>query len=909
MNIRLLILIIAGSGQMLAGSGRAIAAAGIAAENRVDYLKQIKPILRERCFSCHGALKQEADLRLDTVAMLIQGSHSGPVLIPGDANASNLIERVTTTDITERMPPEQEGEPLSIAQVHMLRRWIEQGAAAPQEEKAEADPRDHWAFQPIVRPAVPVVGNTEWGKYPVDAFLAQQHHQRGLTPQADASRLILLRRLYFDLIGLPPTAEEIAEFENDQAPEFYARVVERLLEDRRHGERWARHWMDIWRYSDWWGLGQQLRNSQKHIWHWRDWIVESLNADLPYDEMLRLMLAADEIAPLDLSKVRATGYLARNYFLFNRNQWMDETVEHVSKGLLGLTMNCAKCHDHKYDPILQTDYYRMRAFFEPYHVRMNMVPGESNFSRDGIPGIFDGLPDTPTYLFVRGAESNPDRSRTITPAVPEFFNFMKLAIEPIALPVEAWQPQRQSCVIDAYLIKAKQRIESAKETVTSTREKLVKAKKSAKEVEMVQAQLKVAEADLAKAHAESVSVKCRVEAMRAGWETTDHSDRDGASARAQFEREKTVMAVQAERKNNVLKAQHHIAVTELALLRTTDDKKKKSAAEKALKLAQESFEKAKAIASSEVKPDDPYTRLPGAKWTPTRFFDSTKDDPMVEFSAQSTGRRTALAHWITDRRNPLTARVAVNHLWMRHMGAPLVPNLFDFGRKGIRPAHVKLLDWLATELMDNGWSMKHLHRVIVSSKAYRMGSSLAQGEANIAKDIDNRYWWRRTPMRMESQAVRDSILAHAGTLDETLGGPPVLPKEQATSVRRSLYFFHSNNQRNLFLTKFDEAPVIECYRREQSILPQQALALTNSKLVLDAAQKIAPRLAEGIQDDVAYIRKTFAVMLGISANEAEIEASHQSLEGWRQMSHTSKIEARVHFIWALMNHNDFVTIR
>jgi hypothetical protein len=219
-----------------------------------------------------------------------------------------------------------------------------------QSAEEETIERDHWAFRPIVRPAVPAVGDAGWVRNPVDAFLAQQHQQHGLRPQAEAERVILLRRLYLDLIGIPPTADEIG-FETDQSPAWYQHTVDRLLDDPRHGERWARHWMDIWRYSDWWGLGQQLRNSQKHIWHWRDWIIESLNDDTPYDEMVRLMLAADELHPSSLDKLRATGYLARNYFLFNRNQWLEETVEHVGKGFLGLTVNCAKCHTHKYDPI------------------------------------------------------------------------------------------------------------------------------------------------------------------------------------------------------------------------------------------------------------------------------------------------------------------------------------------------------------------------------------------------------------------------------------------------------------------------------------------------------------------------------------------------------------------------------
>ena len=282
---------------------------------------------------------------------------------------------------------------------------------------------------------------------------------------------------------------------------------------------------------------------------------------------------------------------------------------------------------------------------------------------------------------------------------------------------------------------------------------------------------------------------------------------------------------------------------------------------------------------------------------------------MVTFASTSTGRRTALAKWITDRKNPLTARVAANHIWMRHMGAPLVPSVFDFGRNGVEPTDPLLLDWLATELLENGWSFKHLHRVIMTSAAYRMSSSQAGVESNVPRDRDNRYWWRRKPLRLESQAVRDSILALAGSLDVTAGGPPILAAQQAGSKRRSLYFFHSNNARNLFLTTFDEARVRDCYRREQSIVPQQALALTNSKFVLDSSKEIAKQLTTDNEDDSAFVRKAFIVLLGIEASEQETASSKKALDAWRKLPQATANTARANFIWALINHNDFVTVR
>ena len=1091
------------------------AARGAEPSRDVDYASRIKPLLAAKCYACHGALKQRSGLRLETRTLMLRGGDDGASIVPGKSADSPLLQRISA-DNEERMPPESEGPALTADEVALIRKWIDQGAKAP-EEPVPAAAKDHWAFQLIVRPAVPKISNARWGANPIDAFIARRHQSNGLTAQDEAPRIILLRRLYLDLIGVPPTTEEIVACQSDQSADWYTRTVERLLKDRRHGERWARHWMDIWRYSDWWGLGAQLRNSQKHIWHWRDWIVESLNDDSPYDEMVRLMLAADELHPNDLSKLRATGFLARNFFVFNRAPWMEETVEHVSKGFLGLTMNCAKCHDHKYDPIEQSDFYRMRAFFEPYHVRIDVVPGETDLARDGIPRAFDGLPKRPTYRYIRGNERNPDKSKIIKPGVPKLLAFAELKITPIVLPVEAWQPGRRQWVADAYRAIARQKVEAAKAEFASATAALATAKRLAAgkpkkktaakqkpakvassviltedfktldkqrwqlfagqwvhqagkleqkkdgasravlrwtakpprdfeaqvrftilggskwrsvglsfdaaegdptqetnaayheqnvyvsgyaggskvqvayndrgkwhypqgpalrsmpialnrehtlrvrvrgtlvnvslngqpviayrtplarrngsmqlmtfdalaefheikigalakgaalrpanaaapspavaptDVAYATASLKVAETHVDAVHAELVSIESRAAAMRA-----DEPEK----------RSKTVAAVKAERQIVAAVARHAVAVAERKVLRATAGKK--GAAEKALKKAQATFKAAKDAADKEVKATDLFKPFVGAKWTPTRFVNSGRDDKTIKFPSQSTGRRTALARWITDRRNPLTARVAVNHIWTRHMGRPLVPTVFDFGRNGTPPTHPELLDWLAAELIENNWSMKHLHRVIVTSAAYRMSSSKAGGEKNTAKDRDNRYWWRRIPIRLESQVVRDSILAMAGTLDPAIGGPPVPRDRQASSTRRSLYFFHSNNQRNLLLTTFDEASVKDCYRREQSIVPQQALALTNSALVLDASKKIAKRLSAASEKDTAFIRNAFAVVLGIAAGDAEISAGSKAIEAWRKLPGGSPDRARANFVWALINHNDFVTSR
>ena len=1084
-----------------------------AAQESQDYLEKIKPVLRARCYACHGVLKQEADLRLDT-ARKMQAA--------GILKSGKLLERVSSQDLDHRMPPE--GEPLEPEQIASIRQWIKAGAHVPAEEVAEIAPADHWAFQRIERPAVPAGGPGN----PIDAFLAAKYRQHQLVPQGEAPRVILLRRLYIDLVGVPPTVAEIAAFEKDKSPQWYENVVTRLLDDPRYGERWGRHWMDVWRYSDWWGLGSQLRNSQKHIWHWRDWIVESLNDDMPYDEMVRLMLAGDELHPGDLDKLRGTGYLARNWFLFNRHQWMEETVEHVGKGFLGMTFNCAKCHDHKFDPIVQQDFYRMRAFFEPYHVRTDVVSGEADVLRNGIPRAFDGELETPTYLFVRGNEKNPDKSVIMKPGVPEVLAFKPLQIKPVTLPAVAWQPERQPWILETHVATTTKKVAAAQAAVKKAQEQHVAASKKLAEfagkskpkpmpstkpagtpgellvhdtfdqldkkrwklfggdwvhkpgaveqnrdgaqraalrllvtpprdfeamvrfttrggskwrsvgiaydvsqvdptqpvttadseqhvyasavsggskvqaafskggkstyppngmralpvevgkeyslrirvrgtllnaflddqlvvawhtplarrdgvlqlttfdalstfhafslkaldptVKMAEAAskptqepltvpaaqaavmkavgaIKLAEMDLQIAQMEKMAVQKRGAALRAAWqdEAEDH------------QRQTKETAIRAQQQLALLQHRRTVADAERRLVSAAANKK--AGIQKELATASKSVVAVQKQLDAPVDPKATVASFVGAKWSATRFLESRTDDPTVAFPPQSTGRRTALANWITDRDNPLAARVAVNQIWMRHMGRPLVSTVFDFGRKGSRPDHPQLLDWLAVELMENGWSMKHVHRLIVSSTAYRMRSSVAGAEANVAKDPENRYWWRREPIRLQSQVMRDSILSLAGTLDLTMGGPPILAAAQASSQRRSLYFFHSNNARNMFLTTFDEAGVTDCYRREESIVPQQALALTNSTLVQDAAGKIATRLSEGIADDEQFVRRAFAVLLGIHPGPAEVAASKKALLAWQGLPGGSGKDARMQLVWTLINHNDFVTLR
>ncbi len=457
----------------------ALASLGLTAgaAERVDYLKDVKPVLAARCYACHGALKQEGKLRLDTAEFIRKGGKHGPAVVAGKPAESRLFKKVSATSLDERMPPE--GEPLHAPQIAALREWIAAGATAPKDEKPESDPREHWAFKAPVKAPVPKIGNRQSPiGNPVDAFLEAQRRAQKLTAQPPAERSVWLRRVTLDLTGLPPTPDELRAFAADQSPQAHERVVERLLASPHHGERWGRHFMDIWRYSDWWGLGAQLRYSQKHIWHWRDWIVESLNADKGYDRMIVEQLAGDELAPTDTATLRATGFLARNYYLFNRTTWMDDVVEHTSKAFLGLTMNCVKCHDHKYDPLTTADYYAMRAIFEPYHARLDELPGTTDLEKDGLPRAYDLHLDRPTYIHVKGDEKRPDTNQVIRAAVPAALAFKPLAIQPVKLPPPAHNPALQPWVLTNHLRAADEQVNIARQALEAAKKKLAEVERS-----------------------------------------------------------------------------------------------------------------------------------------------------------------------------------------------------------------------------------------------------------------------------------------------------------------------------------------------------------------------------------------------------------------------------------------------
>ncbi|SFI96914.1 PSD1 and planctomycete cytochrome C domain-containing protein [Planctomicrobium piriforme] len=802
---------------LLAWCAFSVGAAAADSAHKVDFALEIQPLLKEKCVFCHGPLKQEADLRLDAAALLIKGGDSGSAVktdVPAD---SLILERILAAE-GERMPPVGEGDPLTGEEVARLRAWITAGAPVPPDEKVLSGPEDHWAYHPPVQAELPTVSRDDWNQHPVDRFIARQHEKSGLTPVPQANRRELLRRIYLDLIGLPPTPAQMEDFLADASSDAYEKVVDQLLASPQYGERWGRHWMDVWRYSDWDGYRTQVRGSQRHIWRWRDWIVESLNADKGYDAMIREMLAGDEIAPTDEKILRATGFLARNYHNSNREIWMDATVEHTAKAFLGITINCARCHDHKYDPISQADYYRFRAIFEPYNVRVDRLPGTRDLTKDGLPRIYDAHAERETLIFEGGDERRAIKDKPVAPGVPEVFK-ADFDVQPVELPEAAWATAFREFIEkeDVALF------EAAAKTSREKLDQLTKSSPGSVEHERAELKLQIDELTLASLQARWLADKAKYFG-----ESTDGSL--DALTRNASRKEREIKLVTSR----LALLDQEVTVSKL---RTTGEEegneKKLTDAEAALVKAQADITaKQKDLEEDAVE----YTAIGKA------------------YPARSTGRRTALADWLASTKNPLTARVAVNHIWLRHFGQPLVENVFDFGLNSPEPPYAALLDWLAVELMKGSstaqpWSMKHVHRLIVTSQAYRLSSHAdVTYAANRGIDSDNRLLWKREPQRLEAEVVRDSVLAVAGSLDCATGGPDLDFTEGETVFRRSLYFRTAYEKQMLLLTLFDAANPGDCYRRSTSVIPQQALALANSPITLGQARTLAGEIWTDVQN-------------------------------------------------------------
>jgi len=764
--------------------------------------RDVRPILKAACTHCHGEEESIAggvDLRLRRF-LLNQGESGEPAIVPGDAEASRLVQVIESGE----MPAE--GKPLAPEQIATIRAWIAAGAPV-EEEEPESLPvgafisraeRAHWSFQPILEPAVPALEGSEQVRTPVDAFLLEQLQAEGLSFAADADRATLLRRVTFDLTGLPPTPEEVIAFVNDPADDAYERAVDRLLASPAYGQRWARHWLDVAGYAD--SNGQVEADSLRpHAWRYRDYVVDSLNADTPWDQFLTEQLAGDELAgvvhgetgdavqdPARRKLLIATGFLRTAPdgtgdnppdAALARNDVMAEQLKVVSSAVLGLTVGCAQCHDHRFDPVTQADYYRLRAIFEPAFDTAQWRAPVQRLCSLATPEDRAKAAEIEEQAVAIDADAKAMEKQFLD----EIFEK-----EILKLPEEDREPYRAARATP----KAEQ---------TPEQQELIKKYPSA---------LALYALDLYDAEAQK-----KVAARRA----------EAAELRKTKPKEEFVRAITEVRDR----------IPETPLLHRGDPAQPREA-----------------IAPGEL------TVIAGPAVTPF--------EPAVVESG-SSGRRLAYARWLVSGSHPLVARVLVNRFWMHHFGEGLVASEGDFGLAGEPPSHPALLDWLASRFMAEGWRLKPLHRLLVTSTAYRQQARSAASEEF---DPDNRLLGRWSVRRLDAESIRDAMLAVGEKLSLEPNGPPVnvgrddlgriVEGQEQYDVngditgisgggeaarRRSLYVQQRRSTLLTALATFDAPTMLpNCEQRTSSTVAPQSLFMLNDTFVLESSQALAERL-------------------------------------------------------------------
>ena len=724
---------------------------------KIDFDREIAPLLSKRCLECHNAADAKGGLRLTTRDLALVGGESGKVLVPSRPDHSLMLKRVKTGE----MPPVSRGQSQKLPdhEIALLRRWIAEGATWPADRTigmydVTTDVRagrDWWSLQPIRRPQVPQV-KTRRVANPIDAFIHAGLEEVALSMAPPADRRYLVRRAFFDLIGLPPTPRQVDQFLTDDSPQAYERLVDRLLHSPRYGERWARYWLDLVRFAE--TCGYERDQLKPGIWRYRDWVIRALNPDMPYDRFVTEQLAGDEVVGRNEQTVIATGMLRAGTwndepndaadYLYER---LDDMVHTTSSAFLGLTVKCARCHDHKFDPIPQRDYYRIASFFWAGYI------GQGNLGGPDAKQLgFDGKP------------------------------FLDKSLDPVS--IFGWT-DRAATADPIHLLK--------------------------------------------------------------------NGDR------------------------------HHPGP-----------------------VVEPGFLSAVPVLDRPLRP-------------------SPSD-------SNTTQRRLQYAQWITDAKNPLAARVLVNRLWQHHFGQAIVRTPNNFGFKSAAPTHPKLLDFLAAELIDGGWSIKRAHKLIMMSQTYRQASTHPEGHEYEQVDFLNRLWWRQNRRRLDAEALRDSMLAVSGRLHLQMGGPSFFPQmsEEALEglstkssgwgnsppdqrVRRSIYMMSKRSRLLPFMTTFDFCDTtLSCGQRDVTVVAPQALALLNNQLVHEISEAMARRVVEEVGNQKgAAIRRAWQLAFSRepSASEATAAARHMEMQrAYFEARENSQQLAFTSLCHVLLNTNEFIYV-
>lgn len=928
-----------------------------AKEEPLLFERDVRPILKAQCFHCHGEDSHtEADLDLRLRKSMVKGGESGPVIVPQHPDDSLIVEKIESGE----MPPE--GKQLSVEQKNIIRRWIKEGArtARPEPDSITDDyltpeEKSFWSFQPIIRPSVPGPTSRDpsgahRSRNGIDRFIGRKLTEQGLSLSQQADRRTLIRRAYYDLLGIPPEPDEVSAFLADKQVDAYERLIDRLLGSPRYGERWGRHWLDVAGYADSEGYSEQ-DPEREFAFFYRDYVIESFNQGKPFDRFVMEQLAGDELVGKksgelsagDRELLTATGFLRmapdgtatggtdRD---IAANETVAETINIVSTSLLGLTVGCARCHNHRYDPIRQVDYYRMRAVFEPAldwkrwktpaQRRISLYTDRERAIRSGIEAKAKEMEKERTRVQAAHLDRTLEEELLVAPdgkrdSLRKAYRTPKdkRTAEQAALLEEF--PNIQNISNGSLYLYAEQRARRAREILAEAdrRERKYVEEIRASSLEQLDEEQRAQVQSCRKTPMEKRTAEQQALAARYPGAFVDRETLKDIDPRAAAEIQKYRQAAEKCR-NTDAKTDLAQRAAAIAKLRTTAPK--------------EYF--VRALVEPENYWPDTFLFKRGSHKAPAQKVLPGELEVLRELAGEipvdspdlpTTGRRLAFARNLVSGRHPLVPRVIVNRIWFHHFGRGLVETPGDFGYLGSRPTHPDLLDWLASEFMQKGWDIKHLHRLIMTSETYCQSSFRSPEQDRI--DPDNRWYGRQSIRRLESEAIRDSILAVSGMLVNRMGGAPVPVKEDAVgqivlgkqkldgerkptpgnnlgaqAERRSVYIQVRRSRPLAVLESFDIATTTpNCTRRSSSNVAPQALMLMNSPFMIRYANRMTDRVrnerptlpeqitrayflcfcrqpdAEELSSFIAFVRKQTSAYRESSKKLSTLEAEKKAL--------------------------------
>ncbi|MBG98958.1 MAG: hypothetical protein CMN58_01280 [Solibacterales bacterium] len=862
------------------------------------FSRDVAPIFQQNCLSCHGTDQPMSQLDLRTRAGMLQGGLRGPALVPGQPNKSRIYQMVAG-EATPSMPLDGN---LNKDEISTLAQWINEGASwdiaqlsapAPTLAKTKnvhsatnynkkeitAGDRNWWSFQQPTRRLVPEHDSPRWNRNPIDAFIKERLDIEGLEPAPRANKQTLIRRASLDLLGLLPSREEVEKFVQDASPNAFEKLIDRLLTSPHYGERWGRHWLDVARYAD--SGGYEHDFDYPNSWRYRDYVVRAFNEDKPYTQFIREQLAGDELDEVTNDSLIATGFNRVGPTVGHREKdnpqyrynYLDDMIGTTSRAFMGLTVNCARCHDHKFDPITQHDYYSMLAIFFPF-VNYEFALADSTTVRE-----FEMREAAIT------AKIKPLRQQIDILEAP----YRKLALEKKleSFPVEI----QQAVEIPEDKLTEGQKLLVNQVNTMSVDLATVKDRFSLKDQEAMDT-LKRKIAELEK---QMPAALPRAMAIRDGDYRFSPDGSGDQVAPGKGDRENY-----GNIKGSFLPQINKEFVPPTAYFLPTGDYRTKG-----------------------------YPIEPGFLQVLAKGDERTAIPPSR--ANPSSGRRRALAEWITSPNHPLTARVMINRLWHFHFGRGIVNTPSNFGRTGSPPIYPKLLDWLAIEFLRNDWSIKDMHRLVMNSETYQMASVFDHPQ-NREKDPAEKYLWRFPERRLEAEIIRDLILDASGKLNRKIGGRPFFPPIPETILlsfprgkwtmndpgpavwRRSIYSYWKRGLRYPMFEVFDQPnPNVTCEGRNRTTVPTQALTLLNNKFVLEQAKHFADRIATEVEDVEERIRHLYLIALSRNPDRAELEKNLSFLKQQTQYhlargDTTPKRTALVDLCNVILNLSEFVYI-